>query len=167
MTEEVQKAEDARKNERKRKIEEDIVVELRVQSDEVRKQEDAIQTETIAMRGSADSNADSTQKQGAESARSTVEYSSTEKCNPEKCQSAKYDPAKCHPAKSTQHISTTTREGDGEFEAAVREVADGDGTAVEEDGIFHNREAKSCSSGHSRTSLVDTVEAFEEMRQVF
>ena len=60
--------------------------------------------------------------------------------------------------------STTTREGDGEFEAAGREVADGDGTAVEEDGIFHNREAKSCSSGYSRTSLVDTVEAFEEMR---
>lgn len=63
--------------------------------------------------------------------------------------------------------STTTREGDGEFKTAGREVADSDGTAVEEDGIFHNREAKSCSSGHSRTSFVDTVEPFEEVGEVF
>ena len=181
MTEEVQKAEGARKNEGKCKIEEGIVVELRVQSDEVQQQEYAMRSEKVAMIGSADSNADSTQKQGVESTRSTVEYSSTEKCNPAKCNPAKCDPAKCdsakcdsakcdsakcnlakcHPAKSSPYLSTSTREGDGEFEAAGREVADGDGAAVEEDGIFHNREAKSCSSGHSRTSLVDTVEAFE------
>ena len=65
------------------------------------------------------------------------------------------------------YLSTAGREGDGEFETTGREIADSDGTAVEEDGIFHNREAKACSSGHSRTPLVDTVEPFEEVGKVF
>ena len=57
-------------------------------------------------------------------------------------------------------------QGEGEFQSAALRVADRDRAAVHHHGVFDDRKPQPRAALLARAALVDTVEAFEDVRQV-